>query len=94
MTEVVTLTKHDLEQLITKTVREAVSQLVPERVPPVMNKKQLAKYVDKPISTINRWMKEGLPYRKEGKDYPEFYKKDVDAWIDARFGQIETEVVQ
>lgn len=92
--QVVTLTTDDLEQLIDKTVSVAVSKIKPDRVPPIMNKKQVAAYVDKPISTIERWMREGLPYRKEGKDYPEFYKPHIDKWISERFAHLETEVVQ
>jgi hypothetical protein len=83
-----------LEQLIEKTVSVAVSKIKPDRVPPIMSKKQVAAYLDKPISTIDRWMREGLPFRKEGKDYPEFYKPHVDKWISERFGAIESEVVQ
>ena len=52
-----------------------------------MTKKQLCAYVDKPLSVINRWMTQGLPYRKEGKDYPEFYKPQVDKWLEDRFSE-------
>lgn len=53
----------------------------PSRVSPIMTKKQVAAYLDKPISAINRYMRLGLPYKKDGNDYPEFYKPDIDRWL-------------
>lgn len=55
--------------------------------PLVMNKKQLASYLDRPVSTINRWMGKGMPFTKEGKEYPEFYLPAVEKWLEAHFGE-------
>jgi predicted DNA-binding transcriptional regulator AlpA len=88
------LSESELEQLIHTTVSAAVSKIKPIHFPAVMNKSQLANYLGKKKSTIDSYMKQGLPYRKEGKDYPEFYKPQIDEWIRERFAAIETEVVQ
>ncbi len=88
------LSRDAIEQIVVQVVQKTVSELKPERVPPVMTKKQVAAYLDKPISAIDRYMAQGMPYRKEGNDYPEFYKKDIDEWIEKRFQQIEMEVIQ
>jgi hypothetical protein len=87
MTEVAILTKNDLEQIIHSTVSAAVLQIKPAHFPLIMTKKQVAEYLDKPLSTINRWMTEGLPFRKEGKEHPEFYKPEVDRWLSERFSE-------
>jgi hypothetical protein len=86
--------KDDLAEIIQTTVRETIAQVRPVHHPSIMNRKQLCAYLDKPLSTIKRYMREGMPYRKEDRDHPEFYKKDIDAWIEKRFQQIEMEVVQ
>jgi predicted DNA-binding transcriptional regulator AlpA len=66
----------------------------PVHHPSIMNRAQLRAYLGKPESTIKRYMREGMPYRKVDSDHPEFYKKDIDEWIEKRFQQIEMEVVQ
>jgi hypothetical protein len=88
------VTTDQLEHIIQTTVRETIRAVHPVHHPSIMNRKQLCAYLDKPLSTIKRYMREGMPYRKEGDDHPEFYKKDIDAWIEKRFQQIEMEVVQ
>ena len=93
--EVVTVSKDELKELIETTVRATVSEFVNQRVPPVMTKKQLAKYLDKPISTIDRYMREGMPcFRADERSYPEFYPKAVDEWLANRHAQHNLEVVQ
>jgi predicted DNA-binding transcriptional regulator AlpA len=87
MTEVAILTKNDLEQIIHSTVSAAVLQIKPAHFPLIMTKKQVAEYLGKTPSTINRWMTEGLPFRKEGKEHPEFYKPEVDRWLSERFSE-------
>ncbi len=86
--------RDELETIITTTVRETIAQVQPVHHPSIMNRAQLRAYLGKPESTIKRYMREGMPYRKEENDHPEFYKKDIDAWIEKRFQQIEMEVVQ
>jgi predicted DNA-binding transcriptional regulator AlpA len=86
--------KDDLAEIIQTTVRETIARVQPVHHPSIMNRAQLRAYLGKPESTIKRYMREGMPYRKDGTDHPEFYKKDIDAWIEKRFQQIEMEVVQ
>ena len=88
------LSDAELEQLLERTVSLAVSKIQPYKVPPIMTKKQVAAYLDKPISAINRYMAQGMPYKKDGNDYPEFYKPHVDKWLSERFAHLESEVVQ
>lgn len=85
-TQVFTL--DDAEQLIRSTVLAVVSEYKSKPVPLVMTKRQLADYVDKPLSTINRWMKQGMPYTKEGNDYPVFWRPDVEVWLELRYKNI------
>lgn len=88
------LTTDDLEtieQMIIKSVRTAL----PKPVPYTLTKKQLAEYVQKPISTIDRWMKQGMPFHKETEtSFPEFIKPEVDKWMEDRFSAQESEVIQ
>ena len=94
MSELALLSRQEIEGIIAQAVDKTVNARV-RPTPLIMNKAQLCAYLDKPLSTINRWMKEGLPYRKEGKDYPEFYKPHVDEWLERRFSKaVESEVVQ
>jgi hypothetical protein len=83
--EVIVTSKPELEQLIETAVRVAVSKITPVHFPLLMNKKQVAEYLGKSISTVNSYMTEGMPYRKEGNEHPEFYKPDVDEWLKCRF---------
>lgn len=85
LTEIVTLTKDDLERLIQKTVRVTVSEFTNNRIPPLMDKAQVADYLGKTPATINRYMREGMPFRKIDGGYPEFYKVDIDRWLRERF---------
>ena len=92
MQETVLIPRSELEAMLNHALEKAVQR---KHVPSVMTKAQLCEYVDKPRSTIEKWMREGLPYRKEGKDYPEFYKPQVDKWLEQRFSNVqESEVVQ
>lgn len=85
--KVVTLTVEEVEDLIQATVRATVTEIKPNHVPLLMDKSQVADYLGKTKATINRWMKQGLPYRKEGKEYPEFYRPLVDKWMEERFSE-------
>lgn len=82
------ITFHLPKSEIELIVRETIKAIAPPRpVPLVMTKKQLAEFVVKPISTIDRWMKQGMPFRKEGDEYPEFYRPAVEAWLYERHSQ-------
>lgn len=89
MTEIAVMPKSDLEELIRSTVEAAVSKLKVEYHPPLMNKAQVAAYLRKPKSAVNKYMKEGMPFHKDGKDYPEFYRAEIDRWLEERFGGIQ-----
>lgn len=71
----------ELEALIRRTVADALQR---DRVPPILTKAQVAEYLGKSIATINRYMREDMPFRKDGNGYPEFYKADIDRWIEWR----------
>lgn len=87
--EIVTLTKHDLEQLIAQTVRATVTELKPNHVPPILSKAQVAEYLGKTTATIDRYMREGIPFRKIDGGHPEFYKSDIDNWLRERFQTVQ-----
>jgi predicted DNA-binding transcriptional regulator AlpA len=80
------LTNADVELLIQRTVDATLSKLEKlHRVPPLMNKAQVAEYLGKSTATIDRYMREGMPFRKIHGGYPEFYRPDIDAWLNERF---------
>lgn len=76
---------------LTELINDAVSRAVSTKPPLVMTKKQLAAHLTKPISTINRWMSQGMPYRKEGNEYPEFYRPQIEKWLHERFQNLQRE---
>lgn len=76
----------ELEKLIRDTVRATVSEF--KRTPPILTKKQVAEYLGKSVPTIDRYMREGLPFRKIDGGYPEFYKSLVDEWINERVQKV------
>ena len=74
---------------LSSIIQEAVSAAVAPRVPPVMNKKEIAAYLGKSVSWVDRWMKRGLPFEKyDEKSYPEFTKVEVDRWICEHFQKV------
>ena len=75
----ITTTTSELRTLIAEAVKDAV------RVPPLLTKAQVADYLGKSVPTIDRYMREGLPYRKIDGGHPEFYKPDIDRWLNERF---------
>jgi hypothetical protein len=94
MNEVAVLSQSEIERIVETVVQKAVSKITPQHFPVIMTKKQVAEYLGRPVSTINRWMLEGMPFKKEGNEHPEFYRPDVDKWIAARFETVQSEVVQ
>ena len=87
--EVITLTRPELERLIQQTVRVTVTEFTSNRIPPLMDKAQVAEYLGKTTATINRYMREGMPFRKIDGGYPEFYKFDIDRWLRERSKEIQ-----
>lgn len=89
--QIIVLTPDQLTEIVSDAVEVGVSRT--HKPPPlVMSKQQLADHLDKPISTINRWMTQGLPYRKEGNEYPEFYRPQVERWLEERFSDAPIEL--
>lgn len=85
--EVLQIERSELESLLIRATRIGVSQAT--RVSPILTKAQVAAYLDKSIPTINRYMKEGMPFRKVDGGYPEFYKSQIDRWIDERSQEVQ-----
>jgi len=81
MVEIVTIEKTELVRLIDLSVSEALERAVRSTTAPeLMTKTEVAKYLKKSHSTINRWMRNhGLPYHGTGR--PTFNRSEVDAWL-------------
>ena len=75
--------QQELKALIAEAVNDAV-RLHP-RTPPLLTKAQVADYLGKSVPTIDRYMREGMPFRKVDGGHPEFYKPDIDRWLNERF---------
>lgn len=84
MNEVAILTPSQIKQIVAQAVDIAVSKIQPVHFPSLMTKKQVAKYLDKSTATIDRYMREGMPFTKYGNDHPEFYKSEIDKWVERR----------
>lgn len=50
----------------------------------MLSKKELAKELSISIPTIDRYMKQGMPYHKVGKRLVRFYLKEVMEWIEKK----------
>jgi len=81
MVEIVTIEKAELIRLIDMTVSENLERAIRSATPPeIMTKAEVAKYLKKSHSTINRWMRaHGMPYHGTGR--PTFNRSEVDAWF-------------
>ena len=77
------ISTEQFKSLIRDAVRATVSEI--QSHPPLMTKAQVASYLGKSVPTIDRYMREGMPFRKEGKGHPEFLKSDIDRWLRERF---------
>lgn len=85
--EMIVLSRNEVEQLIQDTVKATVSHMT-RHTPPLMTKAQVAAYLDKSTATINRYMREGMPFRKIDGGHPEFYRSEVDRWLNERVQEI------
>jgi len=85
---VVVLEKNELAEMLRQAAQFAVSELradlLKNQYPEVMDKKTLAKYLGRNISYINRKMNDGMPYVGGDREYPRFYRADVDNWLKSR----------
>lgn len=76
--EIVTIERGDLERLIESTVTRALERVLTPK-DEMMNKREAAKYLKKSLSTVTRWMSQGMPHH--GNGHPTFKKSEIDAWI-------------
>lgn len=70
---------NELERLLRSVVRDELDAR--ERPLEIMTKKQLSERYGWSPSTINRKMKQGLPYFGKNGEHPRFRKSDVDSWL-------------
>lgn len=87
MTEIAVLTKPELEEMLRQAATFAVSNLRDDlersRTPELMDKKQLAQYLNCGQSKIYYYMKRDLPYEMFG-DHPRFRKSSIDSWLQGK----------
>lgn len=69
--------------LATKDLRDELQRL---STPEVMTKDRLAVYLECHVSSINRFMKAGMPYEMLG-EHPRFRKADIDDWL--KYGGVQ-----
>ena len=47
----------------------------------LLEKKDVAEYLKVSVPTVERFMRDGLPFHKVGKRFVRFYQEEVDKWI-------------
>lgn len=74
------LEESDIERIALRSA-ELAAEIVLKRTqePSLMTKRECAEYLRVSVSTMDRLMKDGMPYRKVGGQ-PRFNKDDVDRW--------------
>ena len=85
MERILPISESDLQSLLIEAARLGASEVAIKYFPPIMTKQEVAAYLGKSVPTIDRYMREGMPYRKEGNGHPEFHKGAVDRWLNERF---------
>lgn len=79
---VYTLSEHELDELCIKAARLGASQAILSAQPKeVMTKKELAEYLRVSVATIDRKMRDGLPFVKVSEESPRFYRSQIDRWL-------------
>jgi len=85
--QVVVIDETKLQEMLDRAASEAVARLRDDlerkRTPELMTRSQLAQYLTRHPSSINRYMNEGMPYEMCGDD-PRFRKTDIDHWLRRR----------
>jgi excisionase family DNA binding protein len=81
---IVTIAEADLAALIRgivadelRPIRDNLNNDTPSEW---MTRSQLAAYLGVSLPTVNRHMKEGMPYSRLGEQ-PRFHKSDIDRWL-------------
>lgn len=85
MEKVIYLTESDLADLIRRTALAVANDLRQDlrraQTKEVMSKAELSEYWGCSIATINRYMKDGMPFEKVYDNaHPTFRRFDVDSW--------------
>jgi excisionase family DNA binding protein len=85
--KIVTLTEAELRELLKEAASDAVSQLRADlersRTPELMDRAQVAKYLSVHRSTVNRLMRDGMPFEPIYST-PRFRKSEIDHWLKGR----------
>lgn len=85
---VVVLEEPELETLLKRVADLAVSNLRDDiertRTPELMDATQLAAYLTCNRSTINRYVKRGMPEERCG-DQPRYRKTSIDLWLQGKW---------
>lgn len=85
-TKIAVFTAEEIEEIVRRAIEITLAKAVKDsHTPPMMTKAQVSEYLRKSVSTIDRYMREGTPYRKILNGHPEFSRKDIDSWVVARF---------
>jgi excisionase family DNA binding protein len=80
------ISQTELEGIIERSVNAAIAKV--RATPPILTKAQAAEYLGKTVPTIDRYMREGIPFRKIDGGHPEFLKSDIDRWLSERFQKV------
>lgn len=86
--KVVVLEPVELDEMLRRAAELAVSKLRDDlertRTPELMDAKQLAVYLNCNRSTINSYVKRGMPEERCG-DLPRYRKASVDLWLQGKW---------
>lgn len=85
MIRTLTFTENELEDLLVRAARLGAEQFYKQAQDPFrdtpLTKQQAAEYLDVSVATIDRWMKQGLPFEKRTPNaHPKFFKSQIDRW--------------
>jgi excisionase family DNA binding protein len=89
-TQLIILKPSEFREIIADAVSEGVKR-ASRPIPPLLTKAQVADYLGKSVPTIDRYMREGLPFRKVDGGHPEFYKTEIDRWLNERVQEVRRE---
>lgn len=85
MQRIIAFTEDELADLLIKSANLGASQAIRSAQPKeVMTKKEVADYLRVSVATVDRKMKDGLPFVKVSEDSPRFYRRQVDNWLHER----------
>ena len=86
--KVAVLTKEELDDMLRRAADLAVAKLRDDiertRTPELMDRTQLAAYLNCDRSTITRYLRRGLPEERCG-DMPRYRKTSIDLWLQGKW---------